>query len=409
MSQPGQDGTQPLTPASGQGQRAATWPTSPPPMRPLASNDPAVVGRYRLESVIGEGGMGRVYLAHTAAGRAVAIKVVRADYAADESFRRRFAQEAETARRVQGLYTLPVVDADLEAEAPWLATPYVPGPSLQYAVAEHGPLSAEATLVLIAGVAEALESIHAAGVIHRDLKPSNVILTGEGPKVIDFGIARAADVTSVTRTGAWPGTPGYLAPEHIRGEAITPEADVFALGVLANFAATGRLAFGEGTDAGVIYRIMEQEPNLDGCPEPIRGIAAACLNKDPTRRPGPDGVIELCRHASGGNPLTALAAIPASWSSGGREQTMPAVGTSHVGTGTRVTPLPAPAAPADNFVTKRQAAIALSLVLGTFIAVAVLGLAISKFWPNLAAGFPFPGPTTSASAPSSAPPSSSAP
>lgn len=291
---------------------------------------------------------------------------------------------------------------------PWLATPYVPGPSLQYAVAERGPLSVEATLVLIAGVAEALESIHAAGVIHRDLKPSNVILTGEGPKVIDFGIARAADVTSVTRTGAWPGTPGYLAPEHIRGGTITPEADVFALGVLANFAATGRLAFGEGNDAGVIYRIMEQEPTLEECPEPIRAIAAMCLNKDPSRRPGPDGVIELCRHASGGNPLAALPAA-STWSAGQvGTATMPAVGAQHVGTGTRVQPLPDPAAPADNFATKRQAAVALSLVLGTFIAVAVLGLAITKFWPNLAAGFPFPGPTTSNS-PSSAPSSSAAP
>ncbi|GDY57762.1 hypothetical protein SVIO_083850 [Streptomyces violaceusniger] len=161
--------------------------------------------------------MGRVYLGRTPAGSAVAVKVVHREYAGDASFRKRFQQEVAAARRVQGLYTVPVVDADLRAEEPWLATAYVPGPSLQYAVAESGPLSADAALGLIARVAEALQSIHAADVIHRDLKPSNIILTAEGPKVIDFGIARAADVTAVTATGMRTGTPAYMAPEYIRG------------------------------------------------------------------------------------------------------------------------------------------------------------------------------------------------
>ncbi len=247
--------------------------------------------------MLGAGGMGRVYLARTPAGSAVAVKVVHREYAGDASFRKRFEQEVAAARRVQGLYTVPVVDADLRAEEPWLATAYVPGPSLQHAVAEGGPLSADAALGLVARVAEALQSIHAADVIHRDLKPSNIILTAEGPKVIDFGIARAADVTAVTATGMRTGTPAYMAPEYIRGQDVTEAGDVFALGVIASFAATGRLAFGGGSDHSVIYRILEQDPDLDGCPEPLRAIAAHCLEKNPARRPTPAQVIERCGRA----------------------------------------------------------------------------------------------------------------
>ncbi len=248
--------------------------------------------------MLGAGGMGRVYLGRTPAGSAVAVKVVHREYAGDASFRRRFEQEVAAARRVQGLYTVPVVDADLQADEPWLATAYVPGPSLQHAIADGGPLSADAALGLVARVAEALQSIHAADVIHRDLKPSNIILTAEGPKVIDFGIARAADVTAVTATGMRTGTPAYMAPEYIRGQTVTEAGDVFALGVIAHFAATGHLAFGGGTDHGVVYRILEQAPDLDGCPEPLRAIAARCLEKDPQARPTPAEVIEQCRRAA---------------------------------------------------------------------------------------------------------------
>ncbi|SEC84698.1 serine/threonine-protein kinase [Streptomyces melanosporofaciens] len=274
------------------------WPISPPPPSPLGHADPPQAGPYRLEAILGAGGMGRVYLGRTPAGSAVAVKVVHREYAGDATFRKRFEQEVAAARRVQGLYTVPVVDADLRADEPWLATAYVPGPSLQHAVADSGPLAADAALGLIARVAEALQSIHAADVIHRDLKPSNIILTAEGPKVIDFGIARAADVTTVTATGMRTGTPAYMAPEYIRGQNVTEAGDVFALGVVAHFAATGRLAFGGGTDHGVVYRILEQTPDLDGCPEPLRAIAARCLEKDPERRPTPAEVIEQCRQAS---------------------------------------------------------------------------------------------------------------
>ncbi|MGW7695090.1 protein kinase domain-containing protein [Streptomyces asiaticus] len=293
MSRPDHDHGRLAIPPVGAGQRPG-WPTAPPPHRPLGAADPATAGPYRLEAVLGAGGMGRVYLARTPAGSAVAVKVVHREYAGDASFRKRFEQEVAAARRVQGLYTVPVVDADLRAEEPWLATAYVPGPSLQHAVAESGPLSADAALGLIARVAEALQSIHAADVIHRDLKPSNIILTAEGPKVIDFGIARAADVTAVTATGMRTGTPAYMAPEYIRGQDVTEAGDVFALGVIASFAATGRLAFGGGSDHSVIYRILEQDPDLDGCPEPLRAIAARCLEKDPERRPTPAQVIEEC-------------------------------------------------------------------------------------------------------------------
>jgi hypothetical protein len=238
--------------------------------------------------------MGRVYLARTPAGSAVAVKLVHREYAADASFRKRFEQEVSAARRVQGLYTVPVVDADLGTDEPWLATAYVPGPALHDAVAARGPLAAEAVLALTAQVAEALQSIHAAGVIHRDLKPSNILLSAEGPKVIDFGIARAADVTSVTSTGMLAGTPGYMAPEYIRGESLTEAVDVFALGAIAAYAATARPAFG-GSGHGVLYRVLEQEPDLDGCPEPVRTVAARCLAKDPAERPGLAEVIRLCR------------------------------------------------------------------------------------------------------------------
>ncbi|NEC33815.1 serine/threonine-protein kinase [Streptomyces rubrogriseus] len=270
------------------------WPADPPPVRPLRSGDPVTAGPYRLEGLLGAGGMGRVYLARTPAGSAVAVKVVHHEYAADSSFRKRFEQEVSAARRVQGLYTVPVVDADLGTDEPWLATAYVPGPALHEAVAARGPLAVEAVLALTAQVAEALQSIHAAGVIHRDLKPSNILLSADGPKVIDFGIARAADVTAVTSTGMLAGTPGYMAPEYIRGESLTEAVDVFALGAIAAFAATARPAFA-GTGHSVLYRILEQAPDLDGCPEPVRTVATRCLAKDPAQRPGLSEVIRLCR------------------------------------------------------------------------------------------------------------------
>jgi phosphate ABC transporter phosphate-binding protein len=264
----------------------------------LGKNDPTEVGGYPVHGVLGDGGMGRVYLcSRPEDGSPVAVKVVRPEYAGDRAFRLRFEQEVETARRVQGKYTVPVLDADPRAEQPWLATAFVPGPSLQQAVERDGPQRPAAVLLLLSEVAEALRSIHAAGVVHRDLKPANVILSPSGPKVIDFGIARATEVTSITATGMIPGTPAYMAPEHLRGGQVTPAGDVFALGVLANFAATGRLAFGGGGDMSVPYRILQEPPDLTGCPEPLRAIVSRCLDKDPLRRPAPEEVVRLCAGA----------------------------------------------------------------------------------------------------------------
>lgn len=271
--------------------------------RPLQPEDPREVGGYRLRARIGEGGMGRVYLSYTPGGRPVAIKVIRTEYADDPGFRRRFEQEVATAQRVQGMYTAPVIDADTRAEQPWLATAYVAGPSLQQAIGVYGPLPEESMFILVAGVAEALQSIHGAGIVHRDLKPSNVILAADGPRVIDFGIARAVDTTSVTQTGLRVGTPAFMAPEQVRGQPSAPALDIFALGSLACYAATGELPFGGGLDPLVPHRILEQEPDLAACPERIRNLVTRCLAKDPRQRPSPTQVIELCRQLSIGTRL----------------------------------------------------------------------------------------------------------
>lgn len=277
--------------------------SSLPVYRPLEPNDPRDVSGYRLRARLGEGGMGRVYLSYTPGGRPVALKIVRTEYADDPAFRRRFEHEIATAQRVQGIFTAPVIDANPRAPLPWLATAYVAGPSLQIAVGAYGPLPTESVLVLTAGVAEALQSIHGAGVVHRDLKPSNVILAADGPRVIDFGIARSVDTTSVTQTGVRVGTPAFMAPEQIRGRETTPAVDVFALGTLTYFAATGELPFGGGLDPAIPYRILQEEPDLAVCPEPLRELVRRCHAKEPRHRPTPTEVIELCRAASAGTRL----------------------------------------------------------------------------------------------------------
>jgi len=244
--------------------------------------------------------MGRVYLAFTPAGRPVALKVVRPDLGGDAEFRRRFRQEVDAARRVHGMYTAQVLDAGPDASPPWLVTAYVPGPSLQEAVARHGPMPEQTVFVLLAGVAEALAAIHAAGIVHRDLKPSNVLLAPDGPRVIDFGIARAADSTALTGTGMLIGSPPFMAPEQIKGHAITHAVDVFALGAVAVFAATGQSAFGDGADMGILYRVMHSEPDLSGCSPRLREVVGRCLDKAPAARPSPAEIIAACRAQTAG-------------------------------------------------------------------------------------------------------------
>lgn len=255
-------------------------------MDALRSGDPDRVGGYLLLGRLGEGGMGQVYLGRSAGGRPVAVKLVHPQYGSDPDFRRRFAVEVEAARRVGGFYTAHVVDADPQADRPWLVTAYVPGPSLQEAVAEHGPLSAASVSVLGAGLAEGLAAIHGCGLVHRDLKPENVILAADGPRVIDFGVARALEASSGTATGIVAGTPAYMSPEQARGDKeIGPASDVFSLGSVLAFAACGITPFGHGHPTAVLYRVAREEPDLDQVPGGLRDLVAACLAKAPVDRP----------------------------------------------------------------------------------------------------------------------------
>ncbi|GGW82334.1 serine/threonine protein kinase [Streptomyces lucensis JCM 4490] len=267
--------------------------------QPLQADDPTAVAGYRLAARLGAGGMGRVYLSHTQGGRPVAIKVVRPELADDPDFRRRFGREIKAARQVRGAYTAELIDADADGVPPWLATLYVPGPSLSDAVNRRGPLPVPALLWLMAGVAEALQAIHGAGIVHRDLKPSNVLLAADGPRVIDFGIALAADGTAYTATGGAIGTPSFMAPEQANGGEVTAATDVFALGQTAAYAALGRPLYGEGPAVNVLYRIVHSEPDLSLLPEPLRPLFARCLAADPAERATPAEVVDWCRQRLG--------------------------------------------------------------------------------------------------------------
>jgi hypothetical protein len=251
----------------------------------LEPGDPGAVGKYRLVGRLGRGGMGQVYLGESPGGRLVAVKLIRADLAGDPDFRARFAREVATARTVSGIYTVPVVDADVDGPQPWLVTAFVEGPSLAGVVREFGPLAARHVLTLAAGLAEGLEVVHTCGVVHRDLKPSNVLLAQDGPRIIDFGISRASHLPEVTRTGVVTGSPGYMSPEQAEGRAAGPASDVFSLGSVLAFAATGREPFGSGSDPAVLFRVVHGEPDIGGISEPLRSLVTRCLAKDPALRP----------------------------------------------------------------------------------------------------------------------------
>lgn len=257
---------------------------------------------YRLRARIGEGGMGSVYLSHTRGGQPLALKVIRREYAEDDEFRRRFQQEVQAARRVQGYYVVPVLDHDTTGTQPWLATAYVPGLPLDEALARYGALPLPSVLQLMGCAAEALRAVHAAGVIHRDLKPSNILLGAAGPSVIDFGIARAADSTALTRSGGLIGTPQFMSPEHANGLVLTPATDVFSLGLIAAVAATGRHPYGEAgaiTLAAQIANTAIRPPDLSPYPEPLRALLERCLTADPDARPLPQELAESCAAAAG--------------------------------------------------------------------------------------------------------------
>ncbi|MCC3652396.1 serine/threonine protein kinase [Streptomyces sp. S07_1.15] len=281
-------------------------------MQPLDTQDPRAIGPYRLLGRLGAGGMGRVYLGRSAGGRTVAVKVVHPHFAADRQFRERFRREVESARRVGGSWTAPVLDADPEAAVPWVATGYVAGPALSEAVAAVGPLPEHTVRVLGAGLAEALTAVHGLGLVHRDVKPSNVLLTMDGPRLIDFGIARATDATaSLTASGVFIGSPGYMSPEQILGREVTGASDVFSLGAVLAYAARGSDPFPGDSSASLLYKVVHDEPELEGLEGEVRELVACCLGKDPVGRPDP---AELARRLG---PLrgddAVRAPVPSGW------------------------------------------------------------------------------------------------
>ena len=267
-------------------------------MLPLGVDDPRVIGEFRLHAQLGAGGMGRVFLASSPGGREVAVKVVHPYLARDDIFRGRFRREVAAAQAVNGGFAAPVIAAGPDDDPPWLATAYVPGPSLQEAVTATGPLPDDAAVKLAAGLAEALRAIHACGLVHRDLKPGNVLLAADGPRVIDFGIARALDGTVLTAAESALDSP-FMSPEEAQGLPTGPASDVFSLGGVVYFAATGDGPFGTGHPAVMLYRIMHTEPDLDRLPPGLRDLAASCLAKDPAQRPAP---AELATALTGSAP-----------------------------------------------------------------------------------------------------------
>ncbi|MCX5198701.1 protein kinase [Streptomyces sp. NBC_00249] len=335
--------------------------------QPLRADDPQTVAGYRLVARLGAGGMGRVYLSHTQGGRPVAIKVVRPELAEDPAFRRRFRREVEAARRVRGAWTAELIDAEADGMPPWLATLYVPGPSLSEAVARRGPLPVPAVLWLMAGVAEALQAIHGAGIVHRDLKPSNVLLASDGPRVIDFGISLASDTSIGTATGGAMGTPQYMSPEQASAGEVTAASDVFALGQTAAFAALGEPLYGTGPSMSVLFRIVHSAPDLSRLPEPLRPLLARCLAADPEERATPAEIVAACRRLLGKD--ADAGGGPAVWREvTGPELTVPAPAPQPTSVHTRPMGWQAPPpAPEEPPARKRRTALVAGVTAGALL------------------------------------------
>ncbi|MFD8760479.1 serine/threonine protein kinase [Streptomyces mirabilis] len=263
-------------------------------IQPVQAGDPRRIGPYRVIGRLGTGGMGTVYAALDASGLQLAVKVVHPSQAADEEFRARFRREVRLSRQVTGPCLVPVHDADTDSPTPWLATPFVPGPTLDQHVAANGALDGAPLYALAAGTSAALAAVHEAGIIHRDVKPQNVILAPAGPRMLDFGIAHALDGTSVTRTGMMTGTPGWISPEHYRTGDVGPAGDVFAWGALIAYASTRRLPFGVGAPDAVAFRVLSAEPDLQGMPDALHVLVAQALSKEPGDRPGAAELSDAC-------------------------------------------------------------------------------------------------------------------
>ncbi|MEU8993833.1 serine/threonine-protein kinase [Streptomyces caniferus] len=338
-------------------------------LRELTADDPQWIGDYRLLSRLGSGGMGRVYLARSEGGRTVAVKLVKAELAAEEEFRSRFRAEVAAARRVGGRWTAPVLDADTEAAVPWVATGYIAGPTLSEVVGgtygpirRPGPLPEYALRRLAYGLSCALRDIHGVGLVHRDLKPSNVLVTIDGPRVIDFGIARALDaVGEQTRTGTVLGSPSFMSPEQVQGHRVGPPSDVFCVGSVLAYAATGRQPFGSPASGfhAVMFKIAQEEPELTGAPDGIRGLIQDCLAKDPAARPTPGEIADRLGPVPGGSSADpwlpaeliarlgqhAVRLLDTDTPPGGQPPTL---------TSTRVAPAPAPTSPAEAAPSRRR-------------------------------------------------------
>jgi hypothetical protein len=281
---------------------------------PLRPSDPQRLGSYRIVGRLGRGGMGTVYLAESESGERAAVKVINPDLADDEQFRDRFRREVESARRVRRFCTAPVLDAQLDGEQLFVVTEFVDGPNLDEFVTSSGPMRGSSLEHLAVGVATALTAIHGAGVIHRDLKPANVLLSSVGPRVIDFGIARALDtVSGATRTGQFIGTPAYMAPELISGATASPASDVFAWACVVAFAGTGRTPFDGPTVPSVLYQISHGEPSLDGLDEGLRHLVSRALSKDPAQRPSAQEVLDLLTGRPHVGAAETAAAVGRTW------------------------------------------------------------------------------------------------
>ncbi len=261
-------------------------------MKALTPQDPKWLGRNRTIAMIGRGGMGRVLLGRTPTGRLVAIKQIHQHLAGNPEFRGRFAREVQACRQLTGAYTAAVIDSDTESESPWLATEYINGPDLKTVIDECGPMNLGGLRLLATGLASALLEIHRAGLLHRDLKPGNVLLTAEGPRIIDFGIARAQDSDALTATGTVMGSPAYMSPEQAEGRPLTTAADVYSVGAILAMAATGSSPFPGVSTPQILYSVMHAMPNIEGVPVALRDLVDACLSKDPARRPTADQLLD---------------------------------------------------------------------------------------------------------------------
>ena len=315
----------------------------------LGADDPRTIGSYEIVGKLGEGGMGTVYKGRSRGGRAVAVKVAKAELGADPDFRARFRIEIEAAQRVGGFHTAQVIDADPDAVPPWMTTAFIPGRTLATAIGEDGPMDEQRLCSLGAALAEALQAIHGNDLVHRDLKPANIILSDDGPRVLDFGIARALEGTRFTNTHVSVGTPGFFSPEQVQGDReIGPPADVFALGAVLVHAAGGR-PFGEGDSMTLMYRAVHNEPNLSALPVTLRPLVASCMDKEPDRRPTPEQILaHVAPHPGAGSPASPVASPGAAAAPGAAGAGAPVAGggfgpAPSAFTDVRDTPRPTPA------------------------------------------------------------------